>query len=148
MKRRRVIILAGALVLAMALGVGCKPFAQRDVDRLAEQVRNEPGSVDKLRRWFDEVQATAQSQGERPFQLVLPQSLTSTWWLGSRGLASWSADGALLQISVVRTNPTEVYEPFLVVAPLSAIPETLGLKAEHPFFAEVAPGMYTYKLYK
>ena len=56
------------LLLLTGLGTGCgfphKPGAQLEAEQLAQRIREETGSVEKLRKWFSELQSAAPSKDE------------------------------------------------------------------------------------
>ena len=134
-------LLPASLSLLIALCPGCsKPAAQRDTEKLAQQVKDEAGCPDRLRQWYASVESMRHS-GNSIF-LSLPGSLTSAWWHGAKAYAVWGGDGTLQRISVTR----DVYEPSIIIGRATASPEALGLKqqaGEPPaFYAQVTNGIY------
>jgi hypothetical protein len=101
-----------SLALAMALCAGChKAGAQREAERLAQQLQNEPGCTANLRQWFGKIEST--SRVENPVALAVPEALDSEWWRAATANATWSGDGKLQWIAVMHRP----HEPFVIIGP-------------------------------
>ena len=103
-------LLSVSLSLFVGVCSGCwKAGAQRDTELLAEQLKNEPGCVDKLRQWFLTVSSMPHS--ENSVTLPVPESLVSPWWRSAKAYALWGDGGSLLRITVTQG----VYDPFVII---------------------------------
>jgi hypothetical protein len=142
-------LLAGFLfvMIVTALATGCtsgKPGALRQAEQLAKRVRDEEGSVVKLRQWFTEVQSSPHSKDENLKPLSIPNTLDGDWWRRARASASWSDEGNLQSISVTQ----DMFE-FITIGPPTATSEDLHLTGQPPtFHAKIADGIYAWVRYK
>jgi hypothetical protein len=135
------------LLALLLLGVGCpgcKPGARVKAERLAQRVRDERDSVNKLRQWFTELQSRPHSANDEAERIPIPRSLGSEWWRKATASATWADDGGLATIIV-----TEDFFEFITIGPPSATPESLHLTGQPPtFHAKIADGMYVWIRYK
>ena len=136
-------------LLLTGLGTGCgfphKPGAQLEAEQLAQRIREETGSVEKLRKWFSELQSAAPSKDEGPQRVVIPSGLDSEWWRQARAGAVWSNDGRLEYITVMDSNVWEMVR----IGPPGATADDLHLAGPPPVFpSKVADGIYAFIRYK
>ena len=129
------------LLTAIAFCPGCiKAVAQLEAERVAAHTNAESGCGFALRQWFSTLASTSRP-GETN-RLSIPDTLRGQWWRGFHAIATWSDDGKLRQIVVAR----QPWEPFIVIGPLNATPDSLGLKqrqGEFPvFYTKVTNGIF------
>jgi hypothetical protein len=129
-------------------GLGLGGLGQSEL--LAKRFKDQPGCVNEMRRWFNELRSISRSPqtGETTRQNVsIPSSLDSPWWHTATATAVYSPDGTL--------NRIDVHEPLLlewiVIGEPSATPWRLGLRdqAGSPPFnpAQIAEGIYAWILH-